>query len=723
MGIFDKALARIAGEVVKAMPAPSVGGAVGVNVPLEREGEWASVPFAPAMPLIPSSINPSGERGRPDPRRWEFEVAQNINVSGGRLVPFRVLRQSSEQIDIVRRCIEVLKNKMAGLDWDISLTPTAVEKIMAERSVNQVRAAQLAKDEFSAEMNRLRDFWETPDINNGMDFVSWLTMLLEDLLVLDAVAIWPQQTVGGELKALQLIDAATIKPLIDDRGMRPTAPHAAFQQILYGFPRTEFSAPTENLEADGEFTSDELSYLVRNRRTHSVYGYSPVERALPLADLYLRRQQWLRAEYTDGVMPELMFKTDANFGNNPELLRAYENIFNDDLAGQTEQRKRARLLPAGLDPVQFDGYGEKFSDVLDEYLVTSICGHFGVLPTEIGFTGKSGLGGTSVHEGQAETSEVLGLLPLAQWVARQISQLSYVYLGMPRELEFKFQPSARQDDKSIALAEDVRIRNGSLTLNEARSKNGLPLLDANYADQPIFVAMGAFALTDEGPAPFGNAFTDTPPNQSVDVAEEEPSVTPAVEVKSSLPFDIEELRRFKKWLKKSPNKSFQFDHVSKEHADVLNKFVVEKDFESAALYAERYESIKTAVPGPAEVEEALSRLAVLPNPAHPELAGKEEKFVESPWAVVDVPTVDPNVWDNAKVELINIADLKATDAWMRRKNVRKHIENMGQAVTPFRSYALVVVKDGDSIIIDGHHRLFAKWLLGQETAPVWKVEI
>jgi hypothetical protein len=434
-------------------------------------------------------------------------------------------------------------------------------------------------------MNRLRDFWETPDIGNGMDFVSWLTCFLEDLLVLDAVAIWPQQTVGGELKALQLLDATTIKPLINDRGMRPEAPNAAFQQILYGFPRTEFTAPTETLEADGEFTSDELSYLVRNRRTHSVYGYGPVERALPLADLYLRRQQWLRAEYTDGVMPELMFKTDANFGNNPDLLRAYENIFNDDLAGQTEQRKRARLLPAGLEPIQFDGYGEKFSDTLDEYLVTSICGHFGVLPTEIGFAGKSGLGGSSLHEGQAESSEVLGLLPLAQWVARQISQLSYVYLGMPRELEFKFQPSARQDDKAIADAEDVRIRNGSLTLNEARAKNGLPLMDSEYADQPIFVATGAFGLTEAGPVAF--ATTPATPETPAEPVEETP-VTPVAEVKSALPADIAEIKRFKKWLKKSPSKPFQFDYVPEGYADTLNKFVAVGDFDGAAWYAERY---------------------------------------------------------------------------------------------------------------------------------------
>jgi hypothetical protein len=56
---------------------------------------------------------------------------------------------------------------------------------------------------------------------------------------------------------------------------------------------------------------------------------------------------------------------------------------------------------------------------------------------------------------------------------------------------------------------------------------------------------------------------------------------------------------------------------------------------------------------------------------------------------------------------------------MSRKNVKKHIKAMGQAITQYRSYALVVQRGDQQIIIDGHHRLFAHWLLGNETAPVW----
>ena len=134
---------------------------------------------------------------------------------------------------------------------------------------------------------------------------------------------------------------------------------------------------------------------------------------------------------------------------------------------------------------------------------------------------------------------------------------------------------------------------------------------------------------------------------------------------------------------------------------------------------------KSGVPGPAEVQRALSRLAILPNPAETDLGADVDvaKYVESPWAVTPVPTVNPAVWDDATQVIVNLADLTGTDEFLRRKRVAKHIEAMGQALTPFRSLPLVIDSDGSTIIIDGHHRLMAQWLLGNDTAPVWKVEL
>ena len=617
MGLRDRIARALTGDIEKAprLPAGSVtmteqemrqsGLAMqqtyGNSVALPRAPFSATVPFGPGMPITPGAINPiDPATGRPMPRRYEYQVAQNINVTETRLVPFKTLRAAADQIDILRRCIEVTKSKLTGLDWDIVLGADASEKIVAEIGGDHVRAMAQARENFTEEINRLRTFWENPDRANGLTWTDWLMTLAEEVLVIDAWAVYPQPSVGGDLYGFQILDGSTIKPLIDDRGMRPMPPNAAYQQILYGFPRSEFAANDDDPQADGEFSSDDLAYMVRNRRSISVYGFSPVERALPLADIYLRRQQWIRAEYTDGVLPELMFTTDEDWGNNPDLLRAYESILNDDLAGQTEQRKRARLLPKGLSPVVNEGYGEKFKDTLDDYLITSICGHFGVQPGEIGFAPKGGLGGAGFEEGRADTAEALGIQPLANWISKMITNLSYTYLGMPRELEFRLMTSKRMDNESSARKAQIEVTSAGKTINERRSELGLPLLDTPQADMPILVA-GAdiFLFSPDGiinakevttaPTLEGeNATPTTPttPNLSDEKPEEEEAPDDDDEIGEAT---RDEVKAFMKWASKGRRaRLFEFQALDPIVADALNKCAVDGDFDTARALAKAY---------------------------------------------------------------------------------------------------------------------------------------
>ena len=570
----------------------------GNNVALPRAPFSATVPFGPGNPIIPGAINPVNPlTGRPEPRRYEYQVAQNINIVPTRLVPFSTLRDAGDSIDILRRCIEVTKSKMNGLDFDIVLGSDASEKIAAESGGDHVRAMAKAREKYTDEINRLRTFWENPDKANGYTWQDWINIAVEDILVIDALAVYPQPTVGGDLYGFQILDGSTIKPLIDDRGMRPLPPNAAFQQILYGFPRSEFAATEEDPKADGEFTADQLAYMVRNRRSTTVYGFSPVERALPLADIYLRRQQWIRAEYTDGVMPELMFTTDEDWGTNPDLLLAYERILNDDLAGQTEQRKRARLLPKGLTPIVNEGYGEKFKDTLDDYLVTSICGHFGVQPAEIGFSPKSGLGGAGFSEGQAENGEALGIGPLANWISKQLTNLSYTYLGMPRELEFKLMTSQRMDTEENARKNEIEIRSAGKSVNERRSELGLPLLDTPQADMPILVSGAAVylfspdglidaATASVAPTLSGPDATPDAPT-TPDTLEEEPSteVEPEVDAETRA-----EAKAFMKWAVKggAHRRDFTFKHLDPIVGEALNRCAFDGDLDTARALTKAY---------------------------------------------------------------------------------------------------------------------------------------
>lgn len=617
MGLRDRIARALVGDIEKAprLPAGSVtmteqemrqsGLAMqqtyGNSTPLPRAPFSATVPFGPGLPITPGAINPIDPvTGRPMPRRYEYQVAQNINITETRLVPFKTLRAAADQIDILRRCIEVTKSKLTGLEWDIVLGQDASEKIVAEIGGDHVRAMAQARENFTEEINRLRSFWENPDKANGLTWTDWLMIAAEEILVIDAWAVYPQPSVGGDLYGFQILDGSTIKPLIDDRGMRPMPPNAAFQQILYGFPRSEFAANDDDPKADGEFTADDLAYMVRNRRSISVYGFSPVERALPLADIYLRRQQWLRAEYTDGVLPELMFTTDEDWGNNPDLLRAYENILNDDLAGQTEQRKRARLLPKGLAPVVNEGYGEKFKDTLDDYLITSICGHFGVQPSEIGFAPKAGLGGAGYEDGRAETAEAIGIQPLAAWIGKMITNLSYTYLGMPRELEFRLMTSKRLDNESMARKAQIEVTSAGKTINERRSELGLPLLDTPQADMPMLVT-GAdiFLFSPDGiinakevvsaPTLQGADATPTTPT-TPDTSDEQPQEeTPQIDDDEITEATRTEIKAFMKWASKGKRaRIFEFKTLDPIVADALNKCAVEGDFETARALAKAY---------------------------------------------------------------------------------------------------------------------------------------
>ena len=356
MGVRErlvKALALPAGATTQsAEQIAGMSNALGsMAAPLERDDSYQSTPFGPGHPLWPFLINDPRSDGRSDPRRWQFPVAWNLQLTNdlGKQVPFAVLREIADNADIVRRCVETVKAAITGMEWNISISDDAVSRVMGETGEGSVSASKKVRDQYTEDIARVKDFWKYPDRINGLSFQEWLSVLLEEVLVIDALSIFPNANpLNPELASLEILDGATIKPLLDTRGGRPQPPHPAFQQILWGFPRGEFEAAPNS---DAEYTADQLVYAPRVRRSFTPYGFSPVERAIPLVDLYLKRLHWLRTEYTDGVPPDMVVKTDSTYGSNPNLLKGYERVFNDELAGNLEERRGAKFLPSGMEPI------------------------------------------------------------------------------------------------------------------------------------------------------------------------------------------------------------------------------------------------------------------------------------------------------------------------------------------------------------------------------------
>jgi hypothetical protein len=455
---------------------------------------WATTPFAPGMPLAPRPINdPDPLSGEVAPRRYDYPVSFNLPGVDQRVLPWKVLRDAADQIDLFRLALEVRKSDIRALDWGIGICDEALEMAKAkDSSATDADISEKLRDQFAEDIARVREFWKVPDRTNGIDFAGWINQLLEEHFVLDAVAIYPRKTRGGDLYALEVIDGTTIKPLLDERGNTPFPPSPAYQQVLVGFPRGEFTADVDT-DSQGEdgmqvipngLTRSELIYERWNVRTHTPYGFSIVEQALVTADLWLKRQEWFRAEFTDGVLPAGWMETDGSY--TPAQLREYNAVFNDYLSGNTRERQRIQALPKGFKPVVGDGApGDRFDPRLDEFLLKLVLAHLKVLPSRVGITPNSGLGGKGHQDGEEDSQMRQATRPTIEWLAHLFTRISRTHLGMPAELEFKFLGLDAEDEAAADTLEENRLRSGRMTLNETRDAIGKPRFDFPEADMPM----------------------------------------------------------------------------------------------------------------------------------------------------------------------------------------------------------------------------------------------
>lgn len=474
------------------------------NAALTRD-PYAENTFGPGIPLYPAPLDQPLASGRPAPRRWEYPNAWNLQTTTTRSVPWSVLRDTADQVSIMRACIEVNKAALTGLEWTFGIDSARAKHIAKRDGVSRQTVASDLQDKYSDQIDKLHQWWAKPDKINGWNFAEWLGALMEDQLVLDAVALYPHLQMNGDLHSLELLDSTTIKPLLDYRGATPQPPLAAYQQILWGFPRGDYAAsPIE--EVDAHFISavygrvegihantDTLIYKVRNRRSRGPYGFSNVEQALVDVDLWLKRFDWLRSEYTAGVAPEMLVSVDTSM--TPEQLREYESVFNDELTGQNAERHRARFLPAGFAATYPQSHDSKFSSDFDLHLIRLICAAFDVMPTSLGFVpnSNSGMAGSSVQEGEQETQLTRGTKPTASWLTDMINEVSTHYLGMPPEVTFQFHGLDDEDEQREATLLTGYISSALQTLNEGRDQLNLPRYTFPEADEP-------FLATPTGPA-------------------------------------------------------------------------------------------------------------------------------------------------------------------------------------------------------------------------------
>lgn len=471
-----------------------------LDTPLPRD--MYPYAFGPGIPLVPGPLDPvRRDTGRPEPRIYDYPTSWNIHETSGRLVPWAILRKAAD-MPIIADCLSIRKSEVATLDWEIGISAKAIGSAQRDEGGSRHDAEQHLRERLTGEVDRLTQFWQVPDRGNGYTFAQWITLLLDERLVLDAVAIYPRRTLGGDMYAFEILDGSTIKPLLDHRGGRPMPPEPAYQQVIHGFPRGEFTADVEQ-EDDGRqvmagcYPADQLIYLRDEVRTWTPYGRSAVERALVDLDTWMKRLGWLRAEYTDGALPTSMLVNRQQSAANawtPSQLAEYEQALNDHYSGDTRSRHRVRVAPPGWEPVTATEVGERYKPEYDLHLLKLLVAHFDLTIHELGFTEDKGLGGAGHAEGQDRLNERKGSRPTLKALAAILTDISRQHLGMPPELEFRW--SELDDDDDTAVLKE-QISTGLLTVNEGRDEIGRPRFEFAEADQPMLVGGSASYLDGE----------------------------------------------------------------------------------------------------------------------------------------------------------------------------------------------------------------------------------
>jgi hypothetical protein len=402
--------------------------------------------MGPGQPLAPAA--PEGTPGR----AFDYQVGfnQQTKPRANAAITFHTLRELSRACDVLRLVIETRKDQIEALDWQIR--PHADSKI----SPDDPRIA------------KIRAFFLSP--SRGLGWTAWLRALLEDMFVLDAVAIEKRRDKVGRLCGLDLLNAATIALKLDGTGRTPSAPDVAYQQILKGIPAVDFS-------------TDEMIYLMRNPRTDSPYGYGPVEQIITTINIALRRTASQLGYYTDGNLNAGVFWLPPEW--TPDQVKAFNDWWESLHGGNQAEKSKAKFVPGAKDSFQ-QIVQPPLKDEFDEWLARVVCFAFSIAPTPFIKQMNRATAETS-HDAALEE----GLAPIQKWIKSMIDRIIADEFEAP-DLEFAWVDDREVDPKIASDIINQKVASGRITLNESRALDGLDPYAGGVGDMPGIITATGF---------------------------------------------------------------------------------------------------------------------------------------------------------------------------------------------------------------------------------------
>ena len=401
--------------------------------------------FPPQQPLQPIAQAPDQfATGRP----WDYPVGYNTRVMprDGQPVSFAMLKNLAIGYDVLSIMIERIKARVISQQWTIG--PKDEKKGKPDK-----RSVEITK------------FFERPDKERNFD--DWMRMLLDQVIMYDAPAIWLRPTRGGELYSVEIIDGSMITPKIGPDGRIPSPDMGpAYQQVIKGLPAVDYIKPLPKGEAPPLDPSGipypELLYKPKNPRVDSLYGFGPVEQIVTTVNIALRREAYLLNYYTDGTTPDLIMQVPKEW--NADQITKFQKTWDAMLSGNLPQRRKGLFVPAGVVP--FDTKDKALTDETDQWLVRIMCFALGLNPMP--FIKQMNRGQEKTHHDEAAAE---GFEPWLEWTANLITSIIALKFGYD-DIVFGWKEDEETDQYQRAQIEQIMVNAKIYHPDEIRQRRG-----------------------------------------------------------------------------------------------------------------------------------------------------------------------------------------------------------------------------------------------------------
>lgn len=350
---------------------------------------------------------------------------------------------------VVRRAINVIKDRIAAMDWQVRL-----------RRGTQGSGTQ-EPEEMAARAQALRFTLEEP---NAVDsFRTLIEQVIEDALTGGYGAIEMEPTGDPERPAmLWPVDGASIRinPRWDGQ-----ADSARYAQVAPG-----------QLETNAvELRDNQLIYIRTNPRSFTPFGLGPLEVAFESVNQFLSAHRFAGKLAANSVAQYAVWLNEATPAQHDRLIRWWQ----DEIEGtgrvpllSTEQKPEVLRFAQGTDA--------DLRLAWQEFLIRMVANAFGLPPLLLGL--ENDVNRSTAGE-LADEAFRGAILPLAQLIAGHITRDLFAKCIGWREFEFVFNDLSARDEETELAVQVQLLQAGVLTVDEVRAMRGLAPMKHGPGDQ------------------------------------------------------------------------------------------------------------------------------------------------------------------------------------------------------------------------------------------------